>query len=419
MMKARLVGKGRTINAKAKEAILDMEQNLGRENRLAMIQMLIPLGLEAVERELQAEVRELAGERHARGGSIDRWGTNPGSVFMGDQKVTLPVPRVRNKTLNVEVPLKAYERLQSPQVIDDIVLSRVINGISQGKFERAVSQVPETFGIKKTSVCRKFIRASSRRLQEFLERDISKHDIVAIFMDGKSFAENEIVIALGITMAGEKVLLGFVETSTENHVVCRDFINRLKDRGLNVDNEILFVIDGGKGLYKGINQVMGDKAIFQRCQWHKRENILKYLGEEKKSSFRRRLQAAYEQPTYEKAKKRLEAIKRELALINKSAVESLEEGFEETLTLHRLGLFTKLGRSFKTTNCIENVNKLLALYTDRVTRWQNSDQRQRWVGTAMLELEPGLNKVQGYKQLGNLRAAMKAFAAEQKLKRAA
>ncbi len=418
-MKARLVGKGRTINAKAKEAILDMEQNLGRENRLAMIQMLIPLGLEAVERELQAEVRELAGERHARGGSIDRWGTNPGSVFMGDQKVTLPVPRVRNKTLNVEVPLKAYERLQSPQVIDDIVLSRVINGISQGKFERAVSQVPETFGIKKTSVCRKFIRASSRRLQEFLERDISKHDIVAIFMDGKSFAENEIVIALGITMAGEKVLLGFVETSTENHVVCRDFINRLKDRGLNVDNEILFVIDGGKGLYKGINQVMGDKAIFQRCQWHKRENILKYLGEEKKSSFRRRLQAAYEQPTYEKAKKRLEAIKRELALINKSAVESLEEGFEETLTLHRLGLFTKLGRSFKTTNCIENVNKLLALYTDRVTRWQNSDQRQRWVGTAMLELEPGLNKVQGYKQLGNLRAAMKAFAAEQKLKRAA
>src|SRR5436305_12867725 len=129
MMKARCVGKGRTINAKAKEAILEMEQNLGRENRLAMIQMLIPLGLEAVERELQAEVRELAGERHARGGNIDRWGSNPGSVFMGDQKVALPVPRVRNKALKVEVPLKTYERLQSPQLIDDIVLSRVINGI--------------------------------------------------------------------------------------------------------------------------------------------------------------------------------------------------------------------------------------------------------------------------------------------------
>ena len=186
-----------------------------------------------------------------------------------------------------------------------------------------------------------------------------------------------------------------------------------------MDNEILFIIDGGKGLYKGINTVMGDKAIFQRCQWHKRENVLKYLGEERKSVFRRRLQAAYEQPTYEKAKKRLDAIKRELSLINKSAVASLEEGLEETLTLHRLELFAKLGRSFKTTNCIENVNKGLAIYTDRVTYWQNSDQRQRWVGTALLEIEPGLNRVQGYKNLEQLRAAMKTFAVEQKLQQAA
>ena len=127
----------------------------------------------------------------------------------------------------------------------------------------------------------------------------------------------------------------------------------------------------------------------------------------------------YEQPTYEKAKKRLDAIKRELSLINKSAVASLEEGLEETLTLHRLELFTKLGRSFKTTNCIENVNKGLAIYTDRVTYWQNSDQRQRWVGTALLEIEPGLNRVQGYKNLEQLRAAMKTFAVEQKLQQAA
>jgi putative transposase len=404
---------------KAKEAILEVERDLGRENRLAMIQMLIPLGLQCVEKELQAEVLELAGGRHARGGTLDRWGSNPGSVYLGDQKVAIRVPRVRDSEKKVDVPLEAYKRLQSPRVIDDIVLARAINGISQGKYERAVLDVPETFGVKKTSVCRRFIRASAKRLQHFLERDISQHDIVAIFMDGKSFAENEMVIALGITMDGEKILLGFVETNTENGPVCRDFVNSLKDRGLKMDNEILFIIDGGKGLYKGINAVMGDKAIFQRCQWHKRENVLKYLGEERKSAFRRRLQAAYDQPTYEKAKTRLDAIKRELGLINKSAVTSLEEGLEETLTLHRLGLFTKLGRSFKTTNCIENVNKGLAIYTDRVTYWQNSDQRQRWVGTALLEIEPRLNRVQGYKNLGQLRAAMKTLAAGQKQQRAA
>lgn len=212
------------------------------------------------------------------------------------------------------------------------------------------------------------------------------------------------MVALGVTMQGEKILLGFVETSTENHAVCRDFLSGLKDRGLNLSNEILCVIDGAKGLYKGIKAVMGDKAIIQRCQWHKRENVIGYLGEGQKAAFRGRLQAAYDQPTYQGAKKRLE-IKRELTLINQSALASLEEGFEETLTLHRLGLFEKIGRSFKTTNCIENVNKGLAIYTDRVTYWQNSDQRRRWIATAMLEIEPGLNRVQGHKFMGELRAA--------------
>ena len=94
-------------------------------------------------------------------------------------------------------------------------------------------------------------------------------------------------------------------------------------------------------------------------------------------------------------------------LINQSAVASLDEGFEETLTLHRLKMFEKLGQSFKTTNCIENVNKQLGTHTDRVDRWQNSNQRQRWVATAMLTFEPRLRTVMGYKFLVELREAMK------------
>ena len=113
---------------------------------------------------------------------MDRWGSN-----------------ARNTVTNLEVPLERYERLQSPQFIDDMAPSRVINGINQGKYERAVMEIPETFGIKKTSVCRRFIGVSGKRLREFLERDLSGHDCVAIFMDCKTFAENQIVIALGVT----------------------------------------------------------------------------------------------------------------------------------------------------------------------------------------------------------------------------
>jgi putative transposase len=409
MVKRRVIGQRQIINDKANEAMRETAENTGRESRLAMIQMLIPLALRAVEAELQGEVVGLAGERYDRGREHARWGSNAGSIFLGDQKVAVSVPRVRHKVKREEVCLESYRALQKPGVIDDIVLGRVINGIAQSKYEKSVNQVAETFGIKKTSTCRRFIRASGKKLKEFLERDLSSHDIVAIFMDGKTFAENSIVIALGITMDGKKVLLGFVETSTENHKVCRQFINTLRDRGLNCENEILFVMDGGKGLYKGIREALGEKAVIQRCQWHKREDVVGYLSMEKKSAFRRKLQAAYELPSYEKAKARLLTIRKELLLINESAVGSLDEGFEQTLTLHRLGLFTKLGKSFKTTNCLENVNKQLARYTDRVDYWHNSNQRQRWVGTALLEIEPGLRTVMGHTYLGELRRAMAAL----------
>ena len=409
--------RGKFNREKAEKMAEDFD--FAREARLAMIPALIPLGLCAVEEELQGEVLSLAGGRYSRGGAIKRWGNNPGSVFVGDQKVKINVPRIRDVAHDCEVPLKSYERLQNPTHVDEMAFSRVINGISQGKYERAAEHVPETFGIKKSSVSRKFIRASGKRLREFLERDLSCHDIVAIFIDGKCFQENEMVIALGITLLGEKILLGFVETSTENHTVCRDFLNRLKGRGLNLNQEMLFIIDGGKGIRRGIEEACGDNALIGRCQWHKRENVVSYLSKERQNDFRGNLQNAYNEPTYDGAKKALLTVRRDLGRINESAVASLDEGFEETLLLHKLGLFEKLGQSFKTTNCIESVNKQLATYTDRVDRWQSSDQRRRWVASALMAIEPRLNRVAGYEHLPELRIAMKKLKAKQKQENAA
>ena len=376
----KIIKKGKRIKGKGRIRLNRelLDQGWESEGRLAMIQMLIPLGLAAVEEELQSEVVRIAGARYSRDlPRYKRWGRNGGSVYLGDQKVSIAVPRVRDVLNDNEVTLSCYRGLQNPRSIDEAVFKRVINGISARKYEKAALSVPETFGIKKSSVSRKFIKASARKLKECLERDLSGHDVVSIFIDGKSFADNQIIIALGITLEGKKVVLGFIESSTENHRVCRDFLNGLIDRGLNTEHGILFVIDGAKGLYKGIKSVLSEKAVIQRCQWHKRENVLKYLDKNHQSLFRRKLQAAYEQPAYEAAKKRLGQVKKELAFINQSAVNSLEEGLEETLTLHRLGLFKQLGESFKTTNCIENIMRHVGIYTDRIGYWKNSDQRQR------------------------------------------
>ena len=382
---------------------------VGLDSRVELIQALIPLGLEAVSEVLQQEVTALTGRRYQRGvgrPGYARWGSQRGSVYLADHKVAIEVPRVRDRGHDQEVPLAAYQSLREPRRAEESALRKVLKGLSCRDYEACVDPVAETFGLKASSLSRRFKRASARKLSELMERDLSVYDIVAIFLDGKRFGEDEIVIALGITLEGKKVILGFVQTGTENEAVCSSFLRGLVDRGLKVDEGLLFVIDGAKGLRKAVGKVFGNKAAVQRCQWHKRENVVGYLPTGQQTTWRRKLQAAYEQPTYAKAKASLSRLRSELTRLNVSAVSSLDEGLEETLTLHRLGLFKELGRSFKTTNCLENLNSLVAQRTDKVDCWRNSDQKQRWLATALLDIEPRLRLVRGHKQMIRLRTAL-------------
>ncbi len=381
----------------------------GIDARAELIQALIPIGLEAVNDLLQQEVVSLVGARYSRrGGESDhaRWGQQQGSVYLGDQKVAVAVPRVRNLRRKQEVPLASYRALGHPRRAEEAALLKVLKGLSCRDYESCVEPVADTFGLASSSLSRRFKRASAKKLAELTERDLSGYDLVALFLDGKTFGEDQMVIGLGVTLEGEKVVLGFVQTATENERSCSAFLRGLVDRGLKIEAGLLCVIDGAKGLRKAVDKVIGDKAAVQRCQWHKRENVVSYLPPSKQATFRQKLQRAYDQSTYAKAKSALSRIRSELSLLNTSAVGSLDEGFEETLTLHRLGLFKELSRSFKTTNCIENLNSLIAQRTDKVDYWKNADQKHRWLATALLDIEPRLNKVCGCKHLARLRTAL-------------
>ena len=230
---------------------------------------------------------------------------------------------------------------------------------------------------------------------------------MAVVLDGKTCAEATMVIALGITMAGGKRFLGFVETDTENEKVLTPFLRSLVERGLDVSQGVLVILDGGKGLRSAVRQAFRDRALVHRCQWHKRENVVSDLAKTEQASWRQRLQRAYTRPDYDEARAALETLHRELEDRNQSAARSLAEGFDETLTLHRLGLYGVLGRSLKTTNCLESVHALVEERCAKVDHWQNSRQRHRWLATALLDIEPRLRKVMGYRHLPTLRAALK------------
>ena len=380
------------------------------DSTVTLIQALIPLGLHAVGEALEAEVIALAGARYRRTDGrpgVVRWGQQPGSVYLADQKLPVPVPRVRDRVANREIPLTTYERLQVPRAADAGLFRKVLVGLSCRQYAACAEAVPAAFGLSASSVSRRFIRASARHLQTLCERRLDGDEFVAVVLDGKTFAQDAMVIALGITRQGQKKILGFVQTATENESVCAAFLRALVARGLRVAPGLLCVIDGAKGLRAAIQTVFGAQALVQRCQWHKRENVVRYLPNAQQAPWRRRLQQAYERPTYTEARTALGRLRQELRTHNLSAAHSLDEGFEETLTLHRLGVFPVLGVSLKTTNCLESLNAQLGQLTDKVDHWRTSDQKQRWVASALLLIEPRLRRINGYRHLSQLQMALR------------
>ena len=379
--------------------------------RLEAIRALIPLGLAAVGEALEAEVTALAGPRYARQDGHPtqvRWGRQRGSVYLADQKLPIAVPRVRDRSRGAELPLTSYAALQTPRALDEGLFRRVLGGLACREYEACAEAVPAAFGLSRSTVSRRFVRASARHLAALQERRLDGEEWIALFLDGKRFAEDALVIAVGVTRTGTKVPLGFVQTATENRATCAAFLRRLIERGFAPADGLLVVLDGAKGLRAAVEEVWGARAQVQRCQWHKRENVVGHLPERAKVGWRRRLQEAYGQPTYAAARAALLRCHRELRLLNVDAAASLLEGLEDTLTLHRLGVHATLGVSFRTTNVAESIMAQVGQRVAKVDHWRTSDQKHRWCAAALLELEPRLRKVKGFRHLGTLVTALRS-----------
>ncbi len=391
------------------ESIHEIMQS-GLDMKLHMVQHHAQMAFLLAGEILNDELVYLTGRRHEHdkplGGRYRRWGTNPGSVRIDNERVPIRVPRVRDIEDERERPLESYQHLKAGISIDEQLEKSILLGLSTRDYAGLAGSILDGFGLSQSSVSRAFQERSAKALETFEERRFETEDFLALWIDGKYLARHQIVICMGLTEDGRKIPMGFVETTTENAEAIKGLLQRLIRRGLSFEEGILCIIDGSKGLYKAVREVFGEYAALQRCQWHKRENVTSYLSEKDKPKVRRRLQNAYEMPTYDEAKEALADIHRELLGLNRSAANSLMEGLEETLTLHRLGVFDELGRSLKTTNSIESLNSQLGKYLRKVKHWMHSDQRQRWVAMGILEAEKKMRRIQHPEKLPMLRAAL-------------
>ncbi len=315
-------------------------------------------------------------------------------------------PRVRDTDAEEERSLKSYQAMKNVEPGPEL-MKAILLGLSQGDYQEVASQFVEGFGLRQSSVSRRFQERGKKALEEFENRSLKEENFLALLTHGKRIAGERVTHCMGVTEAGYKKVLGFTQATSERSKPVIELLRDLLERGLRFEEGILCVIDGSKGLRKAIDEVFAGRAEVQRCQWHKRKNVISYLPEADQKTWRSRLQRAYEEPGYKAAKERLTDLHAELQQTGRQAARSLQEGPEETLTLHRLGLFDELGKSLKTTNCIESLMGDVEEYTRDVKRFCHSPQRHQWMALAVLEAENGFRRLDGYEDLPRLQAALK------------
>jgi transposase-like protein len=348
---------------------------------------------------METETTHLAGPKGQRDPDreVNRWGTAKGYCVVNGQKVPLTRPRLRVQ--KKEAPLGSYEMIQRSSLIGDTVWQRMMRGLSTRNYSQIVQEFTDSYGMEKSTVDDPFIEVSRQKLEVLMNRPLDDYRLCAILLDGTWFSDQNLLVAIGLTCEGYKVALGIRQVSTENATVCRELLDDLQHRGVDFTIPRLYVLDGSRGLASAIKQKAGRAALVQRCQVHKIRNVTSHLSEEYRPSVKSTLHAAYCSAEYTEAKKVLDRLHRELMQRNPSAARSLEEGLEETLTIHRLRVGSILRETLGSTNPIESAFSIVEQVCRNVKRWQGGDQYLRWVGSGLLFAESRFNRIRGYRQI--------------------
>jgi transposase-like protein len=376
--------------------------------RKALGELTREVGRMVVESVFLLEREEIAGpDYHPKVQGVSKWASQKGSVFIGKHKERVTVPRLRGP--KGEIALRSYQRLKNPEEFSEDLLNMWLSGMSGRRYSWLIEDASNRLGVSPSSVSRHLVLAGAKRLEQFRERRLEGLEPFAVFIDSVHRGGSVFIVALGVNIRGDKLVLGFWEGATENHEVCEMLFCDLEQRGLPLHDGIVFITDGGKGVIKALRRRFGKKLLHQRCTVHKCRNICAHLPERYRSEARRRFNRALDMNSHEEAQRELNGLHRWLKSINGSAAESLKEGMEEVLLLHLLNVPFALRRSLRSTNAIEGLFSRVRFYEKNIRRYQSSGMSQRWLGTVLLNCERGFRRIKGYQFIARARASVAQY----------
>jgi len=394
-----------SLPAEIQEALGELI-GVAREGLLAVS---VGLGLTVVHQLMELEVDQVVG---AKGKwnldrTAKRHGHERGSMTLGGRRVEVNRPRIRTVDDERELPVATYEYFADRDPLTRAVMDRVLAGVSTRKFAVVGEPVGEeveasSTSTSKTSVSEMFIERTATALSELMSRRLDDVRLAVMMLDGMEIADRTHVVALGISTEGVKIPLGLWEGSTENATLARTLLADLVDRGLDPEQAILFVIDGGKAIRRAIKDVFGEHALVHRCHRHKERNVCDLLPERDRPAVLARIRGAWALKNPELANQRLDLLASELDRTWPDAAGSLREGLEETLTLMRLGISGQLAKTLCSTNPCESMIEIVRHTQRNVKRWREGDMRRRWSAAGMLVAEQQFRRIIGYRDLAKL-----------------
>ena len=382
-----------------------------------LLALSVGAGLRLVHELMELEVEALAGPkgRHDAGRVAKRHGYEQGSVTLGGRRVPVRRPRVKRVADGRELGLATYEFFGCRDPLARAVMDRMLAGVSARRFASVGEPVGEEVerdasATSKSTVSELFIESTRTALEELMARRLDDVRLAAMMIDGMEIAERTHVVALGITTDGVKIPLGLWEGSTENATVATALLSDLVERGLDPEQAILFIIDGGKAIRRAIKDVFGERALVHRCHRHKERNVCDQLPEAERGRVRARLRSAWALEDRKAARERLGQLHAELERSWPDAARSLAEGLDETLTLTRLRITGQLAKTLCSTNPCESMIEIVRRTQRNVKRWREGDMRKRWTAAGMLEAERQFRRIIGYRHLADLVIAIERHA---------
>ena len=303
-----------------------------------------------------------------------RGGHSRTSVVLGGRRIAIRRPRAHALEAQ-ELPLPTFQWATQCDPLNAATLSAIAAGVSTRRYGSTLDPLP------------------------------------AVMIDGIHFQDRVVLLALGFDAQGRKHVLGLWEGSTEKATVVRALLSNLIERGLDADTPRLWIIDGGKAIRRAILEVFGATALIQRCQEHKRRNVIEHLPDELHTSVGRAMKDAWESKDAMLARRQLERLANSLTKIHPGAAASLREGMEETLTLISLGIDGALYKTLRTTNPIENLNGRVAHHTRNVKRWRDGEMVLRWIAASLDQASRGFRAIRGHRDITRLTSALAKAAA--------